>query len=69
MSSKALPERVQSLLARRANAVHARQIAYRHCQDEICPDEILDLQIQQQRSLEQHLSCGRDQGLDCGLEL
>lgn len=59
-----LPERVQHLLARRANAVHARRAAYqqRH-------DENLDRRIEWQRVPDQRLSRSQDQALDYGIEL
>jgi conjugative relaxase-like TrwC/TraI family protein len=59
-----LPERVRGLLERRTHLVYTRQIAYRHWQD-----ENLDRQIEWERTLNQHLSRDREQGLDYGLEL
>ena len=61
-----LPDRVQHLLTRRANAVHARRTTHarRH-------DDILDERIERQRFIDQHLSRSQDreQGIDYGLEL
>jgi conjugative relaxase-like TrwC/TraI family protein len=61
-----LPERVQSLLARRERAVQGRRSAYRAW----C-DQRVEQTLDQQRFIDQHLhhSRGQDQGLDYGLEL
>ena len=61
-----LPERVQSLLDRRAHAVQGRRAAYRHWHD-----QRVEQALEQQQWIDQHLSRdrGRDQGLLYGLEL
>ena len=59
-----LPERVQHLLAGRANAVHARRTAYTRWHN-----DILDERIERQRFIDEHLSRSQDreQGIDYGL--
>ncbi|GLV12101.1 MULTISPECIES: MobF family relaxase [Mycobacterium] len=61
-----LPEGVQSLLIRRANAVQGRRAAYRHRHD-----QRVEQALERDRWINQHLSRvrGHDQGLDYGLEL
>ncbi|BBY14403.1 MobF family relaxase [Mycobacterium marseillense] len=59
-----LPEHVQSLLERRTHAVQARRTAYRHWHD-----QRVEQGLERERWIDQHLSRGRDQGLDYGLEL
>ncbi|KPN46516.1 MobF family relaxase [Mycobacterium intracellulare] len=61
-----LPQRMQHLLARHTNAVHARRTAYARWHD-----DILDERIERQRFIDEHLSRSQDreQGLDYGLEL
>nr|WP_254697410.1 MobF family relaxase [Mycobacterium avium] len=60
-----LPEHVQSLLIRRANALQGRRAAYRHRHD-----QRVEQALERDRWINQHLSRDRrDQGLDYGLEL
>lgn len=59
-----LPDRVQWVLDRRANAVQARRTAYRHW-----VDAMQEQAAERERWIDQQLSRSRDQGLDYGLEL
>ena len=59
-----LPDRVQWVLDRRANAVQARRTAYRHW-----VDAMQEQAADRERWIDQQLSRSRDQGLDYGLEL
>jgi len=61
-----LPDRVRSLLDRRAHAIDRRRAAYRQWHDQCA-----ELAVERQRWIDQHLSPSqdRDQGLDYGIDL
>lgn len=59
-----LPQRVAVLLDRRAAAVQRRRAAYRQWHQ-----EVQEMAAERQRFIDQHLSRGRDRGLDYGMEL
>jgi hypothetical protein len=61
-----LPDRVASLLDRRAHAVQGRRVAYRHWNEEV-QEQIAE----RQRWIDQHVSrdLGRDRSPDYGLDL
>jgi hypothetical protein len=59
-----LPDRVRSLLDRRAAAVHARRLAYRSW----CA-ETHERVLQRQQWIEQHISRSQDHGLEYGIDL
>ena len=59
-----LPDRVASLLDRRAQAVAARRTAYRHW-----VDAMQQQAAERERWIDRHLSRSRDQSRDYGLDL
>jgi hypothetical protein len=59
-----LPDRVRSVLDRRAGAAHHRRATYRNW----C-DANAEQLIERQRWVERHISRSRDKGLDYGIEL
>jgi hypothetical protein len=59
-----LPDRVRSLLDRRAHTVRAQQRAYRNWYAEVHKQ-----QAERQRWIDRHISRSQDQGLDYGVDL